>query len=83
MNGNYIAKITVHLPLLWNERFIGITGGGSATYQDYQQYCFQTSTPWTIAIRNHFACSETDCGIGFDNYSFGFKNNSNEIDWIY
>ena len=35
MNGNYIAKITVHLPLIWNERFIGITGGGSATYQDY------------------------------------------------
>ena len=81
MNGNYIAKITIHLPLVWNERFIGITGGGSATYQDYQQYLYATSTPWTIAIRNHFACSETDCGIGFDNYSFGFKKDSNEIDW--
>ena len=81
MHGGHVATITIHIPLVWNERFAGLTGGGSASYQDYQQYLFASSTPWTIAIRNHFACAQTDCSIGFDNYGWGFKKDSGEPDW--
>jgi feruloyl esterase len=81
MHGGRVATITVHLPLVWNERFLGISGGGSASFMDYQQYLFASCTPWTIAIRNHFVCAQTDCGIGFDNYTWGHKDDSDEPDW--
>lgn len=81
MKGGRTATLLVHLPLVWNERFLGLTGGGSSSYQDYQQYLFASSTPWTIAVRNHFACAQTDCGIGFMRFDWGFKPDSNEVDW--
>ena len=81
MKGGHTATIQVYLPLVWNERFIGLTGGGSSSYQDYQQYLFASSTPWTIAVRNHFACAQTDCSVGFMRFDWGFKPGSTEPDW--
>ena len=80
MPGGHTANMTAFLPTIWNERFFGVTGGGSASFLNYQQHLFALNTPWTVAVRNHFACVQTDCDIDFLDTDWGFKKDSTELD---
>lgn len=81
MPGDHVANLTGFMPTIWNERFFGCTGGGSASFLNYQQHLFAENTPWTVAIRNFFACVQTDCDIDFDDVEWGFKKDSTELDY--
>ena len=81
MPGDHVANMTAFLPTIWNERFFGVTGGGSASFLNYQQHLFAMNTPWTVAVRNHFACVQTDCEIDFLDTDWGFKKDSTELDY--
>ena len=81
MPGGHTANMTAYLPTIWNERFFGVTGGGSATFLNYQQHLFALNTPWTVAVRNNFAVMQTDCSVDFFDMDWGFKKDSNELDY--
>ena len=75
--------IVVYLPLNWNGRFLGTTGGGSFAALFYKFYTYGHSVSWVVGVRNHFACVVTDAGVtgyGYD-YSWGFNRETGTPDW--
>ena len=81
MAGGHVATIWVYLPLVWNERFLGLTGGGTQPRMPYTIIGLSGLSSMTVALQNHFACAETNCGIGPYDAAWGFKPGTNELDW--
>lgn len=81
MPGGHKSTIWVYLPLVWNERFLGLTGGGSQSRTPYAMIGFCILSNWVMGIKNHFACAETDCDIKPGDAKWGFKKGTNELDW--
>ena len=63
MPGEHSETMWVYLPLIWSERFIGLTGGSSQSRLPYAMTGVCVLSNWVIALQNNFACTETVCGI--------------------
>ena len=80
IGGGHIANIDVVLPLVWNGRLIGTTGGGSASKLHYSQlYEGGLNNSWIVAVKNHFAAVVTDNSVNMGEW--GFRKDSDELDW--
>lgn len=71
--GNLTEEIIVWVPLVWNERFFGINGGGNRTMV-WTPEAMSTGTRMigmSIALKNGFSCACTDGGCRSDKW-FGW-----------
>lgn len=76
-----INTIMVYLPLVWNQRFLGLPGGGTYTYLYYKYYLYGPSVAWPVGIRNYFACAYCDgCNPAYD-MEWGYVGDTDELDW--
>ena len=71
----------VYLPLIWSERFLGLTGSSSQSRLPYAMTGVCILSNWVIALQNNFACTETVCGIKPGDANWGFKKWTNELDF--
>lgn len=71
--GKLTEYITVWIPLTWNERFLGINGGGNRTlfWAPEAMGIGGRQNAMTIALRNGYACACTDGGCRSDRF-FGW-----------
>lgn len=65
--GNYVAKVTVWVPLTWNDRFLGTSGGGNRlTLGLMPTTASSRILTLATALRNGFATASTDGAVGDD-----------------
>ncbi|MEE1758854.1 tannase/feruloyl esterase family alpha/beta hydrolase [Streptomyces sp. SP18BB07] len=80
--GGHVSRIEVWVPLAWNGRFLGVTGGGNRTAPDYvfREYVRQANLP--RGVRNGFATAATD-GANKDSRfaDWGQDVDTGELDW--
>lgn len=79
-NGQF-NTITVYLPLVWNNRFLAMTGGSTRTMLHYKYYAYGPMITWPVGVRNHFACACCDAGNPSMGMTWGFKAGTNSLDW--
>ena len=75
----HTANIKVYLPYVWNERYVAMNGGGTASEFPYLWAVNPTSINMTevYALRNHFAAASTDGSV--DSFGmWGFKEGTDE-----
>jgi hypothetical protein len=80
--GKHVTTITIWVPLVWNERFLGTLGGGNRTESVFgmpetmRTLCIQT------ALRNGFATAKTDGANRSERMvDWGFDEEAGVIDW--
>lgn len=56
----HVAHLVIWVPLAWNGRFLGTTGGGNRTTPAWVDLPFARSITPIIALRNGFATAATD-----------------------
>ncbi|MEU1548340.1 tannase/feruloyl esterase family alpha/beta hydrolase [Nocardia sp. NPDC005745] len=82
--GGHVAEVVVWLPLDWNGRFLGCTGGGNRTEPAWAfplPAAFRGNT-MPIAIRNGFATAGTDAGNRDPRpVDWGLDPETRELDW--
>lgn len=80
--GGHIEHITVWIPLNWNRRFLGLTGGGNRTDSSWMQMEQMRLATLPIAIRNGFSVATTDAGNRNKRHSaWGLNPETKELDW--
>jgi len=81
-DGGHVSRIEVWVPLAWNERFLGVTGGGNRTTPDYffREYVRQANLP--RGVRNGFATAATDGANKDPRFAdWGLDVETGELDW--
>ena len=80
--GDITEYITVWVPLAWNGRFMGITGGFTRNHLWLECPMLHTrSNTLAIALRNGFACASTDAGNHDYKmlYAWGVNSTTNQV----
>lgn len=84
VGGGREARIKVFLPLIWNERFLALTGGGTSCENILGMFIdtsfFNTMIDQVTALMNHFACAITSGSVDYSG-QWGFIEGTNELDW--
>jgi hypothetical protein len=80
--GGYVASVMVWLPVKWNGRFLGTTGGGNRTPSWLGEMTVARCPNLVDAIRNGFAAALTDGGNRDDRrIAWGLDLDTGRIDW--
>jgi hypothetical protein len=80
--GGHVATITVWVPLNWNGRFLGTTGGGNRTELGLEFPEIGRLLNIAAAVRQGFSTAKTDGANKDPRYvEWGLKEAEREIDW--
>lgn len=83
LGGGHVAEVVLWVPEKWNQRFLGVGGGGNRTTPQWVPSAYGVVPTLLDGVRNGFAVAFTNAGNTDPRFAaWGLKLDTRDIDWV-